>query len=151
MAKHTLNISESSTENIRRRDFFRTATSTYIFHGTFLELTEGLFKQLLNKSPTILNQNQFFFSIRVFFHGHWQLTGQQGKGRNHLIPLYHFHPLTNIQTFYLQLCTKINQNNRSFLLSLQRFTSFRSTFGYVMLMMQNRNIFKLPHYSMIKQ
>ena len=22
----------------------------------------------------------FFFPIRVFFHGHWQLTGQQGKG-----------------------------------------------------------------------
>ena len=41
----------------------------------------------------------FFFSIRVFFHGHWQLTGQQGKGGDHLIPLYNFHPLTNIQTF----------------------------------------------------
>ena len=41
----------------------------------------------------------FFFSIRVFFHGHWQLTGQQGKGGDHLIPLYNFHPLTNTQTF----------------------------------------------------
>ena len=41
----------------------------------------------------------FFFSIRVFFHGHWQLTWQQGKGGGHLIPLYHFHPLTNIQPF----------------------------------------------------
>ena len=40
-----------------------------------------------------------FFFIRVFFHGHWQLTAQQGKGRDHLIPLYHFHQLTNIQTF----------------------------------------------------
>ena len=47
-----------------------------------------------------------FFSIRVLFHGHWQLTGQQGKGGDHFfIPLYHFHPLTNIQTFILQLCT----------------------------------------------
>ena len=24
-----------------------------------------------------------FFSIRVFFHGHWRLTGQQGKGGDH--------------------------------------------------------------------
>ena len=32
----------------------------------------------------------FFFSVRVFFHGHWQLTGQQRKGGDHLIPLYHF-------------------------------------------------------------
>ena len=48
-----------------------------------------------------------FFSIRVFFHGHWQLTRQQGKGGDHLIPLYNFHPLTNIQTFicnFAQVC-----------------------------------------------
>ena len=25
------------------------------------------------------------FSIRVFFHGHWRLTGQQGKGGVHLL------------------------------------------------------------------
>ena len=39
----------------------------------------------------------FFFSIRVFFHGHWQLTGQQGKGGDHLL----FHSTTSIpsQTF----------------------------------------------------
>ena len=40
-----------------------------------------------------------FFSIRVFFHGHGQLTGQQGKGGPSFIPFYHFHPLTNIQAF----------------------------------------------------
>ena len=41
-----------------------------------------------------------FLEIRVFFHVHWRLTWQQGKGGNHLfILLYHFHPLTNIQTF----------------------------------------------------
>ena len=45
-------------------------------------------------------QKAFFFSIRVFFHGQGRLTGQQGKGGDHFfIPLYHFHPLTNIQTF----------------------------------------------------
>ena len=41
----------------------------------------------------------FFFSIRFFFHAHWQLAGHQGKAGDHLIPLYNFHPLTNIQTF----------------------------------------------------
>ena len=35
-----------------------------------------------------------FFSVRIFFHGHWKLTGQQGKRGDHLIPFYHFHPLT---------------------------------------------------------
>ena len=40
-----------------------------------------------------------FFSIRVFFHEHWRLTGQQGKGGGpSFIPLYHFRPLKNIQT-----------------------------------------------------
>ena len=41
----------------------------------------------------------YIFSVRVFFHGHWQLTGHQGKGGPSFIPLYHFHALTNIQTF----------------------------------------------------
>ena len=27
----------------------------------------------------------FFFSIRVFLHRHWRLTGQQGKGGGHLL------------------------------------------------------------------
>ena len=41
-----------------------------------------------------------FFSIRVFFHEYWRLTGQQGKRGSHLfILLYRFHPLTNIQAF----------------------------------------------------
>ena len=47
-----------------------------------------------------------FFSSRIFFHGYWWLTGQQGKGGDSLfISFYDFHPLTNIQTFILQLCT----------------------------------------------
>ena len=38
-----------------------------------------------------------FFSIRVFFHGQWKLTGQQGKEGDHLL----FHSTTSIrsQTF----------------------------------------------------
>ena len=59
-------------------------------------------KKLLKHVTCIFTFNRnvsIFFSIRVFFHGHWQLTGQQGNGRDHLIPLYHFHSLTNIRAF----------------------------------------------------
>ena len=46
---------------------------------------------------------------RIFFHGHWQFMGQlKGKEGTIFIPLYHFHPLINIQTFptheHFQLC-----------------------------------------------
>ena len=44
-----------------------------------------------------LYTHTFFFSIRVFFHGHWQLTGQQGKGGDHL--LFHFATSTRSRTF----------------------------------------------------
>ena len=40
---------------------------------------------------------EFFFSIRVFFQGHWWLTGQQGKGGHHL--LFHSTTSTRPQTF----------------------------------------------------
>ena len=39
----------------------------------------------------------YIFSIRVFFHGHWQLTGQQGKGGDHL--LFHSTISTRSRTF----------------------------------------------------
>ena len=43
-----------------------------------------------------------FFSIRVFFQGHWQLTGLQGKGGDHLL----FHSPTHEHAdIYLELCT----------------------------------------------
>ena len=38
-----------------------------------------------------------FFSIRVFFHGHRRLTGQQEKGADHL--LFHLTTSTRWQTF----------------------------------------------------
>ena len=38
-----------------------------------------------------------FFCIRAFFDGHWQLTGQQDKGRDHL--LFHSTASTRSQTF----------------------------------------------------
>ena len=36
----------------------------------------------------------FFFSIRVFFHRHWRLAGQQGKGGDHLL----FHSTTSTRS-----------------------------------------------------
>ena len=38
-----------------------------------------------------------FFSIRIIFHGHWRLTGQQGKGGDHL--LFHSTTSTRSRTF----------------------------------------------------
>ena len=45
-------------------------------------------------------------SVRIFFcHGHSRLTSQQGKGGDNIfVTLYHFHPLTNSQTFIFKLC-----------------------------------------------
>ena len=37
----------------------------------------------------------FFFFIRVFFHGHWLLTGQQGKGGDHFL----FHSTTSTRSW----------------------------------------------------
>ena len=47
----------------------------------------------------------FFFSIRVFFHGHWQLTGQQGKGGN--LSLFHSTTSTRTRTFR-HLCATLH-------------------------------------------
>ena len=41
--------------------------------------------------------DSFFFSIRIFFHRHWRLTGQQGKGGDHL--LFHSTTSTRSRTF----------------------------------------------------
>ena len=48
------------------------------------------------------NFAQVFFSIRVFFHGHWRLTGQQGKGGDHV--LFHSTTSTRSRTFRLLFC-----------------------------------------------
>ena len=45
----------------------------------------------------VLKNFTIFFSIRVFFHGHWRLTGQQGKGGDHL--LFHSTNSTRPRTF----------------------------------------------------
>ena len=40
---------------------------------------------------------RFFFSIRVFFHGHWLLKGRQGKGGDNI--LLHSTTSTRLRTF----------------------------------------------------
>ena len=45
----------------------------------------------------MINWIFFFLSIRVFYHGHWQLTRQQGKGRDQF--LFHSTTSTRSQTF----------------------------------------------------
>ena len=52
---------------------------------------------------SIVKPDFFFLSIRVFFHGHWQLTGQQGKGGDHL--LFHATTSTRSRTFRHLLAT----------------------------------------------
>ena len=54
-----------------------------------------LFAQLTLKK---LDQIFFFlfFSIRIFFQGHWRVTGQQGKGGDHF--LFHSTTSTRSQT-----------------------------------------------------
>ena len=47
----------------------------------------------------------FFFSIRVFFHRHWQLTGQQGKGGD----LFLFHSTTSTRSrTFRHLCATLH-------------------------------------------
>ena len=43
-------------------------------------------------------ENLTFFYIKVFFHRHWQLTGKQGKGWNHL--LLHYTTCRGQGTYY---------------------------------------------------
>ena len=40
----------------------------------------------------------FFFSIMILFHGHWQLTGQQGKWWDHLL----FHSTISTRSWTLR-------------------------------------------------
>ena len=46
---------------------------------------------------TIIFAIFFSFSIRVFFHGHWRLTGRKGKGGDHF--LFHSATFTRSPTF----------------------------------------------------
>ena len=46
----------------------------------------------------------FVFFVRVFYHTHSHLTGQQGKEEVHSFSVLQYYPLTNIQTFILLRC-----------------------------------------------
>ena len=54
-----------------------------------------------------------FFSIRIFFHGHWRLTGEQGKGGDHLcstltLPLVHEHSDIYFATLHMRWLSRIS-------------------------------------------
>ena len=66
-----LNISQNSQEKTSAGFSFWIKLQADIFKNTFF--------------------HNFFFSIWVFFHRHWRLTGQEGKRRNHLL----FHSTTS--------------------------------------------------------
>ena len=58
-----------------------------------------------SKMPPHTNTFQFFFFCQGFFSRTMTTDKTAGEGRGtSFIPLYHFHPLTNIHTFILQLC-----------------------------------------------
>ena len=66
------------------------------------------------ESYLIMSISGYFFSIRVFFHKHSRITGQQGKWEGiSLTPHYHFYPLHRHWdiSWWLQqrahLCTKL--------------------------------------------
>ena len=46
-----------------------------------------------------------FFSIKIFFYGHWQLTGQQGKEGPIFYSTLPLPPAHEHSDIYLQLCT----------------------------------------------
>ena len=100
--------------------------------GRTLKRIKSLLKKIIMAQKMKFSIKDFFFSIRVFFHGHWHLTGQQGKGGDHLIPLCHFHPLKNIQTFicnfaremttFIKLCSGVwSTSKKIILVSLKYF------------------------------
>ena len=67
-----------------------------VYNHTLFEshnLLQFFLQPFLVKGPLLF----FFFSIRVFFHGHWRRTGQQGKGGDHL--LFQSTTPTRLRTF----------------------------------------------------
>ena len=60
---------------------------------TFNIIISHIFPENFIKIPQVV-QKIFFFSIWVFFHGHFWITGLQGKGEGiSITPYYHFHLL----------------------------------------------------------
>ena len=64
------------------------------------------YRQMLQLEHVFCLISTIRFLLEIFFfHGHSRLTRQQGKGGDNIfVTLYHFHPLTNSQTFIFKLC-----------------------------------------------
>ena len=82
--------------------YFSVVCVSIYYVKTTLTTVGHFFAKKLNVCPSdiIWNStalNASIFSIRVLFHRHWRLTGQQGKGGDHL--LFHSITFTRSQTF----------------------------------------------------
>ena len=75
----TFHYSQANVDHIQHFDW------EYAFLNTDVDTQLSIFFNIL------LDIINIFFSIRVFFHGHWQLAGQQGKGGD----LFSFHSTTS--------------------------------------------------------
>ena len=76
----------------------------YWFYWILDDIYKNIEESNLNKKRKILTVfDMIFFSIRIFFHGHWRLTGKQGKETifYSTLPLP---PAQEHSDIYLQLC-----------------------------------------------
>ena len=58
--------------------------SSFLDFNNYQLFTNALWNEYSEKFSKSYRET-FFFSIRVFFHGHWRLTEQQGKVGGHLL------------------------------------------------------------------
>ena len=76
-------------------DFFCSSTIGPDYNPGSQQFCIIIFPETLFFSSTL--SSNFFFSIRIFLHGHWRLTGQLGKGGDYL--LFHSTTSTRSRTF----------------------------------------------------
>ena len=76
------------------------SVSSVSFENSILDKSSILFRIYLNLRNIFL----FFFFYQGFLHRHWQFTGQQGKGGDHLLFTLPLPPAHEHSDIYLQLC-----------------------------------------------
>ena len=83
-----------SGEVMQKKNWIKSdGCASVYFHVSLSKGLSKLLHDLVKKAIQIF----FFFSIRVFFHRHWQLTGQQGKGGD--FSFFHSTTSTRSRTF----------------------------------------------------
>ena len=78
----------------------------------------------------------YIFFIRISFHEHSQITGQQGKGEAISLPLYYFHPLQRHLDIIWEITAESSpphSSNRELLISelKSHATKLRALFCYI--------------------